>query len=180
MNHPERIAFAVGNTVPVLFENNYSIQKIQSIVSTTQQETSVRFSLRMSLQAVVTALYTNHNFTMPTSAVVFISDTTDASNVDGAQTYADRLKQMNIRVTLIAMGDKVTTSALTNYTSNFVNWTDLTKPQPDDWANQFGPAFGCSGGVSTVGTTLPASTTKPLTSAQTTVSGQPGTTTGIR
>ena len=181
MNHPERIAFAIGSTVPVLFQSSHSIQSIQSKVSQTPQEADVVFQLQTSLKAVFTAVDTNRNFTFPTSAVVFISDTTVPWNLDGAQEYADRLKKLDVRITLIAMGNKVTTSVLTNITSNIINWTDLTQPQPDNWGNAFGQALGCSGEVSTVGTTIAPSTTKrPPITVHTTVTVQPGSTTGTR
>ncbi|KAE9546453.1 hypothetical protein FO519_010335, partial [Halicephalobus sp. NKZ332] len=159
MNHPERIAFGSGSMIPVLFGSPYSMQDIQSIVSHTLQEKTTIFSLATSLQIVVNAVGINSNSTISTSAVVFMSDTTAAANLDGAQKYADILKNKNVRITLILMGNKVNSTVLTNITSNFVTWSDLSQQQPENWGNLFGPTLGCSGGVSTVGSTVAVSTT---------------------
>jgi hypothetical protein len=52
------------------------------------------------------------------------------------------------RLTIIALGNKVDTTLLSNLTNNIVTW-DMTTSAPNNWENIFQTAYGCAGGPAT-------------------------------
>uniref|UniRef100_A0AC34QIA1 VWFA domain-containing protein n=1 Tax=Panagrolaimus sp. JU765 TaxID=591449 RepID=A0AC34QIA1_9BILA len=161
INHPERIMYSAGFYSPVVWKSPYGVSDIQSSVINTKQQTNVTFSLALILKSIYGAYLFSPNTTVPMAAVVFVSDTSDPANLDGAQFYADALIRSEIKLTLILMGNNINQNLLSNITNNFITWKDLSQQQPDNWGTLYGPALGCSGQVST----LPPTTTGPTTIA---------------
>ena len=162
ITHAERIAIQAGSSVIVPWNIYYNIQDILNQIETVEQNVNNAFDLRYTLMGLYSMLLDDQNNTMIRTAIVFITDTTNSENIEAAQRYSDLIKNMGVRLTAVLMGDQVDQSKLTNITTNFITWSDLTQPQPDNWNDLSGPAYGCETSVSTtaaVSTTSVASTT---------------------
>uniref|UniRef100_A0A914QIR8 VWFA domain-containing protein n=1 Tax=Panagrolaimus davidi TaxID=227884 RepID=A0A914QIR8_9BILA len=78
----------------------------------------------------------------PVAAVIFISNTTDAA-IAGADQYMSFLK--GVKITFVMLGSNVDSTKLTKFSSNFIYWSDLSQPQPDNWDSLSYSAYGCDG-----------------------------------
>ena len=99
------------------------------------------YRLRAQFGALVTEIETLANTTVPTGALVFISDTSDAA-LQGADQFKDQLSK--IQLTFVLLGPNADQNKLTQFSSNFISWKDLTKPQPDNWDTYSFAAYACS------------------------------------
>ena len=98
------------------------------------------YNLRAQFAALVTSLDTLANSTVPTGALVFISDTSDTA-LQGADQFKDQLSK--IQLTFVLLGPSADQNKLTQFSSNFISWKDLSKPQPDNWDTASSAAYGC-------------------------------------
>uniref|UniRef100_A0A914YRI2 VWFA domain-containing protein n=2 Tax=Panagrolaimus superbus TaxID=310955 RepID=A0A914YRI2_9BILA len=139
LNHPERIQVTYYYIFAVSWNDYYSIKQIQSKVLAVPRYGN-QYSLRTKLQNIVAAL---SSFNVPpnnVAAIIFISDTSDAALVGAYQLMA---YLTNVRITFVLLGSNVDSSKLTQFSSNFIYWSDLSKPQPDNWDNLSYAAYGC-------------------------------------
>ena len=98
------------------------------------------YNLRAQFAALATNLDTLKNTTVPTGALVFISDTSDAA-LQGAEQFKNELSK--IQLTFVLLGPNADQNKLTQFSSNFISWKDLSKPQPDNWDTASSAAYGC-------------------------------------
>ncbi|KAE9546382.1 hypothetical protein FO519_010406, partial [Halicephalobus sp. NKZ332] len=145
INHPERLQYTFGSDTPVQWKSSYTISQIQDQVANSVQDTNLQYSLRDVLATLFTA-YQGTVPPLPTSpigALVFVSDTSSPSNYADADQFAKRLKDAGFTLTFVLLGPNVDSTKLTNYTTNFITWKDLSQPQPDDWDNLSASAYAC-------------------------------------
>ncbi|KAE9550511.1 hypothetical protein FO519_006285 [Halicephalobus sp. NKZ332] len=79
----------------------------------------------------------------PFTALIFVSNTSSYENYGGAEEVAQKLKNAGFEFTFFLMGPDVDESKLTNYTTNFVYWRNMSNPQPENWDQVRLQAYGC-------------------------------------
>uniref|UniRef100_A0A914PI80 VWFA domain-containing protein n=1 Tax=Panagrolaimus davidi TaxID=227884 RepID=A0A914PI80_9BILA len=156
INHPERIQAVGAYSQPVTWYSGLTIAQIQSAVMTVPQGGAYR--LRREFDALLTGLQNIQTGSTPVGAIIFIPDTSDQALL-GANDIYNQLTGVNI--TFVLLGPNPDQSKLTNFSSNFITWRDLSQPQPDNWNNLYGPAYGCNGGISTISPTSAMTTSTP-------------------
>uniref|UniRef100_A0A914QAK1 VWFA domain-containing protein n=1 Tax=Panagrolaimus davidi TaxID=227884 RepID=A0A914QAK1_9BILA len=161
ITHPERIAAIGGYSQPVSWNSGLTIPQVQTAVTGMQQNGN--YSLRMQFAALLTTLQATPINNIPVGALIFISDTSTAA-LQGADELFNQLK--NVTITFVLLGNSADSLKLTQFSSNFINWKDLSQPQPENWNNLYGPAYGC-GGISTVSPTSTGTTITPVSSTVT-------------
>uniref|UniRef100_A0A914Q487 VWFA domain-containing protein n=1 Tax=Panagrolaimus davidi TaxID=227884 RepID=A0A914Q487_9BILA len=139
ITHPERIAAIGAFSQPVPWNSGLTIPEIQTAV--TQMFKGGPYSLRNQFAALLTTLQATSLNNIPVGALIFISDTSDS-----ALAGADQLFNLltNIRITFVLLGNSVDSSKLTQFSSNFINWSDLSQPKPDNWDALLNAAYGCN------------------------------------
>uniref|UniRef100_A0A914PL85 VWFA domain-containing protein n=1 Tax=Panagrolaimus davidi TaxID=227884 RepID=A0A914PL85_9BILA len=178
INHPERIQAIGAYEQPVFWNSPFSIADIQTAVKALPQEGAYR--LRQQFAELLTGLESIQTNNAPVGALIFISDTSDAALQDASAVFS--LIQ-NVRITFVLLGQNTDQNKLTNFSSNFINWKDLSQPLPDNWNNLYGTAYGCSEGISTISsistvtTILPSSSSVTLPTSAATVSSSISSTT---
>uniref|UniRef100_A0AC34GUS0 VWFA domain-containing protein n=1 Tax=Panagrolaimus sp. ES5 TaxID=591445 RepID=A0AC34GUS0_9BILA len=173
LNHPERLRAEGGYTAEFNWNSGLSIAQEQSSFDFSQQ-TLMSYSLLQQFASLVTSVETLDATSDPIGALIFISDTSDRALANAAR-FLPQLS--SVRLTFVLIGPDADQTKLTNFSSNFIYWTDLSQPQPDNWDSALYGAYGCSGSMSTV--TIPAITTTtslPLTTTTSTMT--PSTVTG--
>jgi hypothetical protein len=123
----------------VMWNSGITISQIQSVVAGMSQ--SGPYSLRSQFAAILTNLQDTQTNNVPVGALIFISDTSDSA-LAGASNMFGQLPS-NIRITFVLLGNNVDQTKLTQFSNNFISWRDLSQPQPDNWNNLYGPAYGC-------------------------------------
>uniref|UniRef100_A0AC35GWU5 VWFA domain-containing protein n=1 Tax=Panagrolaimus sp. PS1159 TaxID=55785 RepID=A0AC35GWU5_9BILA len=139
ITHPERIAAIGGYSQPVTWNSGLTISQIQAAVTGVSQ--SGPYSLKQQFAAILTNLQNTQTSNTPVGALIFISDTSDPA-LAGADQFLPQLT--NVRITFVLLGQNVDQTKLTQFSSNFIYWSDLSQPQPDNWNNLYGPAYGCN------------------------------------
>ena len=143
VKHPKMLNYNGGSEIIVSWMNNLSIRQIQDQIFATRQDSSQPFNLRSILSKILASI---EGITLPTSTpievIVFITDTSSDS-ISGADEYAMQLKNNGVKLTFILMGLNVDQSTLTNLTTNFIPWTDLSAATPDNWENAYLGTYGC-------------------------------------
>uniref|UniRef100_A0A914Y5K5 VWFA domain-containing protein n=1 Tax=Panagrolaimus superbus TaxID=310955 RepID=A0A914Y5K5_9BILA len=175
LNYPQRIqAIGIYNQ-PVTWNSGLTITQIQDAIKN-QFSQSGTYSLRKQFAALETSLLSINQTSYPVGALIFISDTSDSS-LDGADQFMPSFA--NITLTFVLLGNNVDASKLAKYSNNTISWSDFSKPQPDNWNNLYGPAYGCSN-VTTLPPTSPTSpttTTLSTSPTSTMISSTPSVTT---
>uniref|UniRef100_A0A914YIE9 VWFA domain-containing protein n=1 Tax=Panagrolaimus superbus TaxID=310955 RepID=A0A914YIE9_9BILA len=122
------------------WNNKNSITELQRFINATQQ-TQQSYSLRAHFSLLATALENIQPTSYPIGALIFISDTSDSA-LQGADQIFSRLG--NVKITFVLLGQGLDQSKLTQFSNNFINWTDLSQPQPPGWNNDVAAAsYGC-------------------------------------
>ncbi|KAE9546467.1 hypothetical protein FO519_010321, partial [Halicephalobus sp. NKZ332] len=128
------VEYNIGSNEVVPWLNDLSIGQIQNQVVQTPQDSNVPFSLKHVLGALTTAVEgLDLTLSIPIGVTVFVTDTTTPGSIDGADEFAAKLKSYGVKLTFILMGPGVDQNKLTNFTTNFVTWSNLASPQPDNW-----------------------------------------------
>uniref|UniRef100_A0A914QA31 VWFA domain-containing protein n=1 Tax=Panagrolaimus davidi TaxID=227884 RepID=A0A914QA31_9BILA len=142
LNYPKRlqmIDFPYG-----VFEqwNNYdTITQIQLTLLKTSQYSDL-YSLQSQFSALATQYANLNSYGNPVAAVIFISDTSDNA-IAGADQYMSFLKE--VKITFVMLGSNVDSTKLTKFSSNFIYWSDLSQPLPENWDSLSYSAYGCNG-----------------------------------
>uniref|UniRef100_A0A914Z3W2 Uncharacterized protein n=1 Tax=Panagrolaimus superbus TaxID=310955 RepID=A0A914Z3W2_9BILA len=149
LNNPQRIAAEGGYGGEFTWNSKLSITQMQSALNLAEQ-ISISYSLLAQFSSLATNFENLNDYYNLFGVLIFISDTSDT-----ALKNADRLlsKLKGIRLTFVLLGPNVDSSKLTNFSSNFIYWPDLTQPQPDSWDLLSYHAYGCD---TPIGTTTPA------------------------
>ncbi|KAE9546751.1 hypothetical protein FO519_010037, partial [Halicephalobus sp. NKZ332] len=174
LNYAERIMIQSGSNTPVPWNTYNSTQDILNKIANITQNTNNGFSLVNIVRNLYFQLVAYHNNTIPTAAILFVTDTTTPGSTDGADLYAGYIMNMGVRITAILMGDKANQSTFPNITSNIIKWPDLTQPQPDNWDSLYAAAYGCLNPASTTQGLTTITTTGNPTTTYTTQTVQPG------
>jgi hypothetical protein len=159
LNHPERIA--VGGTyynTSKGWNSSLTIQQLQSNVTNMQQYGDYQLQNHfMYLSYQVASLGSTSS---PIAAVVFISNTSDTALVN-ASNYYNQLPD-TVDITFILLGPNPDPTKLTDFSSYFIEWRDLSQPQPDNWNSLSYDAYGCDDVMSptSFSPTYPAFTTQ--------------------
>uniref|UniRef100_A0A914Y051 VWFA domain-containing protein n=1 Tax=Panagrolaimus superbus TaxID=310955 RepID=A0A914Y051_9BILA len=140
LNHFERIAAVGGYQQPVSWNSGLSLQLIQTAITTMFQ--AGPYNLGRQFDAILTNLGNIQVNNIPIGALIFISDTSDSA-LQGADQRLLQLKNANVRLTFVLLGPNADQRKLTQFSTNFINWKDLSQPQPDNWNTQASPAYGC-------------------------------------
>uniref|UniRef100_A0A914Y4J2 VWFA domain-containing protein n=1 Tax=Panagrolaimus superbus TaxID=310955 RepID=A0A914Y4J2_9BILA len=132
------------------------------------------YSLLQQFASLVTSVETLDATDYPIAALIFISDTSDRALANAAR-FLPQLS--SVQITFILFGPNADQNKLTQFSSNFISWRNLSQTQPDNWDSVLYNAYGCSGSSSTV--TIPPFTTTslPSTTTTTTMSTVTGSTT---
>ena len=138
MNHPERIQAIGIYSQPVQWNSGLTLQQIENSVAGMTQ--GGPYNLRYQFGALVASLDTLQNSTVPTAALVFISDTSDSA-LQGAEQFKYQLSR--VQLTFVLLGPNADQGKLTQFSSNFISWKDLSKPQPENWNSASSNAYGC-------------------------------------
>uniref|UniRef100_A0AC34FFV8 VWFA domain-containing protein n=1 Tax=Panagrolaimus sp. ES5 TaxID=591445 RepID=A0AC34FFV8_9BILA len=142
LNHAERLTVQVMAGTFCPWGGCKSIEYAQERIRHASLMNDSKYSLSVQLQTLDFALYDLHgtDFDSPISAIILISDTSDE-----ALNVPDWVKKdyKKANVTFVLLGQNVDEKKLTNYSTNFVHWPDLSKPKPDDWEMHADAAFGC-------------------------------------
>ncbi|KAE9548029.1 hypothetical protein FO519_008758 [Halicephalobus sp. NKZ332] len=142
MNHAEHVQLVSMNGSIANWYDPYPISYIQSQMNSTTQNGN--FSLNASLNAIYSSYIQLTTLPKPPiGALVFVSDTSSPSNYEGADDVVNHLKNNGFKLTFILMGLNVNQTLLKKYTDNFITWTDLSNPQPDNWDNVYLDAYAC-------------------------------------
>uniref|UniRef100_A0AC34RGA5 VWFA domain-containing protein n=1 Tax=Panagrolaimus sp. JU765 TaxID=591449 RepID=A0AC34RGA5_9BILA len=154
-------------------ENNYVLRRPANVTSIINyikvdavQQTSPDSYVTADSLATLYSAYraTVPAVTPPIGAIIFISDTSNPENYEGAEGFATSLKNVGVTLTFVLLGPNVNQN-LVNFADNYLTWTDLNQPQPDNWNTASLTAYACVG-ISTVPptTTVATNTTmKPTT-----------------
>jgi hypothetical protein len=143
LNYPKRlqlIAYSYG-----AFErwNNYdTITQIQLNLLNTQQNAYLYDLLQSQFSTLATQYTKLNSYGNPVAAVIFISNTSDNA-LAGADQYMSFLK--GVRITFVMLGSNADSTKLTKFSSNFIYWSNLSQPQPDNWDSLRYSAYGCDG-----------------------------------
>ena len=149
MNRPDKIQ-VVDALFPSLeygfiYEDwNSGISMSYMGISGPQHNTS--FSLSKTLKSLSHFYYNRNitNYQPPLVTFVFIPTTACYENYGGAEEVAQKLKNAGFQLTFFLMGADVDETKLTNYTSNFVYWRNMSNPQPENWDQVRLQAYGCN------------------------------------
>ncbi|KAE9546660.1 hypothetical protein FO519_010128, partial [Halicephalobus sp. NKZ332] len=121
----------------------WNIEKAQNyIMDLTRNGT---FSLNSTLQTLSNVYYSRNRtkYEPPYVALVFIPTTESYENYGGAEEVAQNLKNLGFEFTFFLMSPNVDESKLTNYTTNFVYWRNMSNSQPENWDEVSSQAYGC-------------------------------------
>ena len=145
INHPERIQYTFGSDASVIWKTATSISQIQSAVNSSIQNTDGTYHLADLLGGLYTAYQSTPQPLPkpPIGALIFVSDTSSPANYADESGFGTRLKNLGFSFTFVLLGPNIDQSKLTNYTTNFITWTDLSQPQPDNWDNAYFNAYAC-------------------------------------
>uniref|UniRef100_A0A914ZH60 VWFA domain-containing protein n=1 Tax=Panagrolaimus superbus TaxID=310955 RepID=A0A914ZH60_9BILA len=170
INYPNRLRVQGAYTDVASWNSGLSIVRMQTEINNTQQ-TAISYSLLQQFAGIVNNLNPTLGTNWPIGAMVFISDTSEP-----ALRHAMRFKSQlsSVQLTFVLLGSNVDSTKLTNFTTNFIYWSDLTQPEPANWGNLYYTAYGCNGvitqqppsTVSTIPTVAPStvqSSTLPST-----------------
>jgi hypothetical protein len=136
LNFPNRIRIQGAYTDVASWNSGQNIAQMQNELLNSEQ-TANPYSLLLEFANLVNYLPTNQ---WPVGALVFISDTSDQA-LKNAYRFIPQLS--NVRLTFVLLGTNVDSTKLTNFTSNYIYWSDLSKPQPDNWDAVSASALGC-------------------------------------
>jgi hypothetical protein len=136
ISHPERVEVMSGYNETAYWYSGLTTDQIQSELLTLPQEGP--YALRRQFAGIQVATMMTELINIPIAALIFISDTSDK-----ALTFADSSNLKNVELTFVLLGPNVDASKLTKFSSNFIYWSDLSKPQPDNWDSEFSKAYGC-------------------------------------
>ncbi|KAE9547845.1 hypothetical protein FO519_008942 [Halicephalobus sp. NKZ332] len=145
MNRPDKIQLISDHGDDwVDWNNGDNIEEIQNDIG----DNSVRsgtFSLNTTLQTLSNAYYSQDRteYQPPYTALVFIPTTASYENYGGAEEVAQNLTNAGFQLAFFLMGPDVDETKLTNYTTNFIYWRDMSNPQPDNWDEVRLQAYGC-------------------------------------
>uniref|UniRef100_A0AC34FG57 VWFA domain-containing protein n=1 Tax=Panagrolaimus sp. ES5 TaxID=591445 RepID=A0AC34FG57_9BILA len=143
LNHPERISIDVAPGVGYGWHNKATKTDLQNVVLQEPYMYDVGdYSLSEKLSAVKSAqdFLKGDDFNTPIAALIFISDTSDSA-LAGADWCRSELDK--VHATFILLGPNVDQRKLTNFSTNFIHWPDLSKPKPDDWDTNLFATLGC-------------------------------------
>ncbi|KAE9547267.1 hypothetical protein FO519_009521 [Halicephalobus sp. NKZ332] len=111
------------------------------------QITGITFNLNKTLNVLYDNYYQKHTnktrFPPPFVAWVPISNTSTYENYGGADEVVQKLKDAGFQLTFFLMGPDVDETKLTNYTTNFVYWRNMSNPEPENWEQVRLKAYGC-------------------------------------
>jgi hypothetical protein len=138
LNYPNRLQIIGSYISGITWNTAYDIRSMQSYVRRLEQ--TGPYSLARQLAALLTSLDLVQRNGMPVGALIFISDTSDSA-LSGALPFLGELQ--NVRLTFVLMGPNVTKSKLTQFSNNFITWSNLSQSQPDNWNSLSSSAFGC-------------------------------------
>jgi hypothetical protein len=138
LNHPERIQVVGMYNQPVPWNSGLSLTQIQAAVAGLPQSGS--YMLRLQFAALATNLPNVQTTSYPIGALIFISDTSDQA-LANANVLFPQLSAA--KITFVLLGPNPNSTKLTQFSSNFIYWTDLSKPQPDNWDASSYAAYGC-------------------------------------
>uniref|UniRef100_A0A914QBR9 VWFA domain-containing protein n=1 Tax=Panagrolaimus davidi TaxID=227884 RepID=A0A914QBR9_9BILA len=142
LNHPERLQLIDFSSGVYERWNNYdTITQIQLNVLSIPQEYSYH-PLQSQFGALATQYTKLYSYGNPVAAIIFISNTTDAA-IAGADQYISFLK--GVKITFVMLGSNVDSTKLIKFSSNFIYWSDLSQPQPENWDSLSYSAYGCDG-----------------------------------
>ena len=139
MNHPERIRVS-GQYNPVVdwLYGSSMDQIIDTLNSIPQIAGSSRIAPQLSF--IIDDLPKTRGSNMSVNAIIFVTDT----SVSALQGFEDLIQYFTeVQVTFIMMGSGLDTSRLRALSNNFIYWTDLSQPQPENWNSVDLQAFGC-------------------------------------
>ena len=140
INRPDRIQLLnSGND----WNNDRNIDSIISMVNSGYSGS--QFSLKDNL-GVLYDTYRSRNrteFEPPFVALVFIPTTATYENYGGADDTVQKLKAAGFQLTFFLLGPDTDEHKLTNYTTNFVYWRNMSNPQPENWDQVRLQAYGC-------------------------------------
>uniref|UniRef100_A0A914QK86 VWFA domain-containing protein n=1 Tax=Panagrolaimus davidi TaxID=227884 RepID=A0A914QK86_9BILA len=160
INYPDRLLIQGGFTDVASWNSHQTIPQLQAETNNIEQ-TQITYSLLRQVANLATNVNTTTTTNWPVGALIFISDTSNAA-LAHANVYFAKIPS-NFMVTFVLLGQNADSSKLTNFSSNFIYWSDLSKPQPDNWDTLSYTAYGCNGVVtqqppSTLSTASPPST----------------------
>uniref|UniRef100_A0A914QA46 VWFA domain-containing protein n=1 Tax=Panagrolaimus davidi TaxID=227884 RepID=A0A914QA46_9BILA len=136
INHLERVrygAYYEGNGNLTYKWNDTNTQDgLQQAIDNTKQ-----ISIPTSLAGAMRVLMNNapQNRTIPESAIIFVTDTTDSIQIQQAvNLYNSVLKPRGVRLTFILAGNKTDANALRGFDDVIIfNWQNMNISQPDGW-----------------------------------------------
>ncbi|KAE9546860.1 hypothetical protein FO519_009928 [Halicephalobus sp. NKZ332] len=148
MNRPDKIQL-IESYIDGHERNDWnSIWNIENIQEDTDycRIADVTFKLNITLQRLSNCYYRKNRakYQSPYVALVFISTTESYENYGGADDVVKKLKDAGYQLTFILMGPNVNETKLTNYTTNFVYWSDMSNPEPDNWDQVRLQVYGCN------------------------------------
>lgn len=180
INHAERLAVNTQMGQAVSFDQDNDISTIQNAIRNLNQ-TNNSFSLQQSLKTIMNTLMSFENSSnIPKTLITFVSDTNSENAIGRAQTYADYIKTHGFEITFVLMGPNTDQSKLTNITNSFVNWSDMSQPEPTNWNAVSKDVYGCESVESTVQPVQSTSSTRRGLTVHTVVTFQPATTTNAQ
>ncbi|KAE9546340.1 hypothetical protein FO519_010448, partial [Halicephalobus sp. NKZ332] len=144
MNHGERIAVIARALNSISFGQYNDTSIIQSTVKSWNQ-ISDSFSLVQILKPAYGSIaFFGNTTSIPKKLIVFVSDTNSENAIGNSGTYVDLIKDHGFDITFVLMGSNVDQAKLSNFSNSFVNWTDMSQPEPSDWGNSYGNVYGCA------------------------------------
>ncbi|KAE9547157.1 hypothetical protein FO519_009631, partial [Halicephalobus sp. NKZ332] len=149
-NHPERVQLININDNFISKNYNwnhaYNNQALTGDITSRNRNLTIGFNLATTLNKIGSSYFStsiNKPIKDPVRAIVFISDTSNPENYEGAGDAAEYLKSLGYRLFFVLMGPDVDESKLTNYTTDFIYWRNMSNPQPENWDQVRLQAYGC-------------------------------------
>ena len=139
INYPDRIRVDGAYTDVAQWNSGLTDAHIQGLIASTNQ-TNVPYSLLQEFASLITNYNSIQPGGWPIGALIFISDTSPSALLN-----ADRLlpQLQGVILTFVLMGPGAQQEPLETFSSNFITWSDLSQPQPDNWYNLGYSAYGC-------------------------------------
>uniref|UniRef100_A0A914QEU5 VWFA domain-containing protein n=1 Tax=Panagrolaimus davidi TaxID=227884 RepID=A0A914QEU5_9BILA len=135
INHPERIqygAYYQGNgNLTYKWNDTNTLAGLQQAINNTKQ-----ISIPTSLAGAMRVLMNNapQNRTIPESAIIFVTDTTDSIQIQQAVNLYNSVLKGRVRLTFILAGNKTDATALSGFIDVIIfNWQNMNISQPDGW-----------------------------------------------
>uniref|UniRef100_A0A914Y0Z8 VWFA domain-containing protein n=1 Tax=Panagrolaimus superbus TaxID=310955 RepID=A0A914Y0Z8_9BILA len=141
INYPNRLRVNGVYTNVASFNSHQKIAQMQTEIISVQQ-TEISYSLLQEFGNLLTdveAIGNNQNWTI--GSLIFISDTSDSA-LSNANIFFHQLPP-SVKITFVLLGPTTDSTKLTQFSTNFIYWSDLTKPKPDNWDTLSYAAFGC-------------------------------------